>query len=98
MPAAREIISEYARYYTFAFNMDAARPSFKRALDGIVVSCGNSVVPRGLNAAATTTQNQDSYSSCYKTMYLRALFKHFAEHEYAKLCIPQASKHSATPS
>jgi len=38
MPAAGEIVREYARHYPFSFNLDIARPVFECAPDSGVVS------------------------------------------------------------
>ena len=62
MPAAREVICEYARHYAFAFNLDIARPVFERAPDGTVVPARTTFLPRGLNRAATGCPDQGTYN------------------------------------
>ena len=61
MPAAREVIREYARYYTFAFNLDIARPVFERAPDLTIVTGRTTVLPRSLNRAATGRPDHGTY-------------------------------------
>ena len=58
MPAASEVICQYARYYAFALNLDITRSVFERAPDWAVVSGRNPVVARGLNRAATACPDQ----------------------------------------
>ena len=58
MPAASEVVRQYARYYAFAFNLDIARPVFERAPDLTVVTGRTTVLPRGLNRAATGCRDQ----------------------------------------
>lgn len=60
MPAAGEVIREYARYYAFAFNLDIARSVFERAPDWTVAT--GTVLPRGLNRAATGCPDQGTYN------------------------------------
>ncbi len=62
MPAASEVVRQYARYYTFAFNLDIARPVFERAPDLTVVAGRTTVLPRGLNRAATGCPDQGTYN------------------------------------
>jgi len=49
MPAASNVVRQYARNYTFAFNLDIARPVFERAPDGAIVTCCARVLHRLLN-------------------------------------------------
>jgi len=62
MPAASEVIRQYARYYAFAFNLDIARPVFERTPDLTVVTGRTTVLPRGLNRAATACPDQGTYN------------------------------------
>ena len=62
MRATREVVREYARYYAFAFNLDIARPVFERAPDWTVVTGRTTVLPRGLNRAATGCPDQCTYN------------------------------------
>jgi len=62
MPAAGEVIREYARYYSCAFNLDIARPVFERAPDWTVVTGRTAVLPRGLNRAAAACPDQGTYN------------------------------------
>ena len=58
MPAASEVVCQYARYYAFALNLDITRPVFERAPDWAVVTGRNPVVPGGLNRAPTACPDQ----------------------------------------
>ena len=62
MPAASEVIIEYARYYAFVFNLDIARPVFERAPDWTVVTGRTTVLLRGLNRTATGCPDQGTYN------------------------------------
>jgi len=62
MPAASEVLCQYARYYAFAFNLNIARPVFERAPDLAVVAGRTTVLPRGLNRAATGCPDQGTYN------------------------------------
>jgi hypothetical protein len=64
MPAAREVIREYAYYYAFVFNLDIARPGFERTPDWAIVTGRNPAVPRWLNCAATACPDQGTYNDC----------------------------------
>src|ERR1044072_9971541 len=63
MPAAIEVVREYARYHAFACNLDLARPRVERAPDWTVVNVRNFVVPQRLGRAATTAcRDQGTYN------------------------------------
>jgi hypothetical protein len=62
MPAASEVVLQYARYYAFAFDLDIARPVFERAPDWTIVNGRNTVFPRRLNRAATACPDQGTYN------------------------------------
>jgi hypothetical protein len=62
MPAASEVVRQYARYHAFAFNLDIARPVFERAPDLTVVPGRITVLLRGLNRAATAGPDQGTYN------------------------------------
>jgi hypothetical protein len=58
MPAASEVVRQYARYYAFALNLDIARSVFERAPDLTVVPGRITVLLRGRNRAATACPDQ----------------------------------------
>jgi hypothetical protein len=62
MPAASEVVRQYALYYAFAFNLDIARPVFERAPDWTIVNGRNTVLLRGWNCAATACPDQGTYN------------------------------------
>ncbi len=62
MPAASEIVCQYARYYAFAFNLNITRPVFERAPDWTIVPGLNPILLRGLSRAATARPNQGAYN------------------------------------
>jgi hypothetical protein len=64
MPAASEVVRQYARYYSFAFNLDIASPVFERAPDLTVVPSRTNGLPRGLTRAATACPDQGAYNDC----------------------------------
>jgi hypothetical protein len=63
MPAAGKVVRQYARNYTCTFNLDIARPVFERAPD-LIVPGRTTVLPRGLNRAATGCPDQGKYNDC----------------------------------
>jgi hypothetical protein len=62
MPAASEVVRQYAGYYAFAFNLDIARPVFERAPDWTVVADRTTVWRRELNRTATGCPAQGTYN------------------------------------
>jgi len=62
MPAAGEVVRQYARYYAFAFNLDIASPVFEGAADLIVVPSRTTILPRGLTRAAKACPDQGTYN------------------------------------
>jgi hypothetical protein len=63
MPAAGEVIREYASYYAFAFNLNIARPVFERAPDWTIVAGRTTALPRGVNRAVTGCPDQGTYKN-----------------------------------
>ena len=62
MPAASEVVRQYARYYAFAFNLDIVRPVFERPPDLTVVPGRITALPSELNRAATACPDQGTYN------------------------------------
>ena len=60
MPAAAEVVRQYPRHYTFAFNLYIAGLVFERPCDLTVVTNRNTILFRGPIAAGTGCQGQDA--------------------------------------
>ena len=63
MPAAAEVVRQYARYHTFALNLYIAGLVFERACDLTIVTNRNTTLFRGPIGAATGCPGQDTHES-----------------------------------